>query len=221
MPRIQLAKQSPWIAQARLKVEDDSDVEPEEYDDQGTEAGLRLQAERDEAFMSNLDYLVGKDGPGVGKLIEATEDEPNEARRNFICFSRDGNRVYIKKASLIWWLSADERKVSSDRVWRFVDDREKPSEVGLQTGDFVEMKYGKKMHIVQILAFRFADGKTFYGDRYDGKDDREVEALCNFYTLKRGIVTASEAPLRYINVKNRTRRIFLKRDLESGQLRMV
>lgn len=125
-------------------------------------------------------------------------DGQNAVHQNFICFSRDGTLFYIKKASLIWWLSADGKRVSSDRVYRFITEKGKNSDVGLQTGDFVEMTDGKKTKIAQILAFKFADGKTFYGDRYEGRDDREVEALCHFYVLKKGIVTACETFPRYI-----------------------
>lgn len=219
MPRIQLNRQSAWISNAELKKEDGSDAELEEDLEEKEDNRLRLQAERDEAFMSNLDYLVAE--RGLGKLVEVPSTEQNTSPPNFICFSREGTIFYIKKSTLIWWLSAEGKRVSPDRVWRFIDDREHHSDGALQTGDFVEMKRGKKKHVVQILAFRFVDGKTFYGDRYENRDRREVEALCNFFEFKDGLLIASGVPLSYVNVKNCKNHVFLKRDLATGHLRQV
>lgn len=225
MPRIQLGKQSAWISNAALKVEDESDESDAESEDDRTQSlevdnRLRVQAERDESFMSNLDYLVG--GKELGKLVEAIDtDEENSTPPSFICFSREGTRFYIKKASLLWWLSSSGKRVSTDRVQRFIEDREKHSDDVLQTGDFVEILHGKRKRIAQILRFRFTDGKAFYGYRYEGRDKRGVEALCNLYELKNGIVSGVESSLCYVNVKSYKKHIHLKRDLASGNLRLA
>lgn len=83
------------------------------------------------------------------------------------------------------------------------------------------LKCGRVENIVQILSFRFSDGKTFHGDRYDGRDDSEVEALCNFYDVENEIVTLSKRPHCYVNVKGYRKHIFLKRDLQTGRLSMI
>lgn len=203
-PKIQLSKQSDWISKAKVKQEEKKNVRVQE--------SLKMQAERDESFMANIDYLVSN---RTGKLVESNEPT---TPRNFIRFTRDDVPIYIKKVSLVWWLSEDGKRVSTDRIWRFVNDRKVHCDKGVQTGDFVVINHQSVEQIVQILAFRFVDGKTFHGERYDNKDDKEVEALCNFFKITNGAISNTKIDQCYVNVANVIKHVFVKRQFDTGKL---
>lgn len=203
--------------------EDDDDEELNEHHEKLDRASLKLQAQRDEAFLCNIDYLFDHQQMYPGKLLEANvADDTAGSITPFIRFVCDGTPFYVKKATLIWWLSTDGKRVSTDRIYRFVNDRTPRNDKTLETGDFVEMKQKGVNRIVQIIRFRFADGKTFHGDQYKAdKSDQQVEALCNFFDCNNGIVTGSESCQRYINMKHYQKHVFLKRNLETGTLSLI
>lgn len=85
-----------------------------------------------------------------------------------------------------------------------------------------QMKHGRVNRIVQIIGFRFLNGKPFYGDRFKaGKSELEVEALCNFFECSNNSVTGSDRTQSYINMKHYKRHVSLKRDLETGNLSII
>lgn len=151
------------------------------------------------------------------KLIEVEPDE--ETRKQFIRFKQGDAFVYIKKMTLVWWLSIKERRGSTDRIYRFMSERKAPSSAGIWIGDYIEIMYGKKKHIVQVLDFRFVSGKKYYGDFYDhSKKTNDIEALCNFLEWNNGNLVVSKLVQRYINVTNYKKTVHVKRDLKTGSI---
>lgn len=146
---------------------------------------------------------------------------------------RDGIKHYAKKASLLWALTVEGKRVSTDRIFRFVGSHNKfKNDEKLLLGEFVMMNFNGKHQLVQILGFRFVDGKTFHGDFYllNRKDDeselndtsREVCALCHFFNIDdNNVVIAVNHAARLINLKLFIRRVFFKREISSGEMKIV
>lgn len=144
------------------------------------------------------------------------EGTPNQ----FACFERSDEVVFIRKVSLVWWLSNKKKRVSPDRSYRFINSRASPDDDVLQLGDYATMMFKNQERMVQVLAFRFASGKKFYGSHYDPKRETgaEVECLCNFLEWNQNRVVKSNFLQRYINVKSYKNHITLKRDHSTGSL---
>lgn len=225
-----------WLA-AWLTDDEMEYDESEDEDGSENEIASKLQQEamRDQAFINNLNYLLPEEGEGSNaqiSVVDSSEGDP----KGFLSFMRDGVKHYAKKASLLWAMTAEGKRVSTDRVYRFVGDYEKfKNDAKLLLGDFVLVNFNSKHQLVQILGFRFLDGKTFYGDFYliNGKEtnkkaskndvdaSREVSALCSFFNHDNGIVTAVNHAPRIINLKFLIRKVFFKRDIPTGELKII
>lgn len=220
-----------------MKIEEDSDDdEADEADEADEEPEVPIAPEepelegevvRDQSFVANLDYLVSKqDGIVDDKLVPVPNDENNPTPKGFCAFMRDGARYFIRKASLVWLLGVEGKRVSTDRVYRFISGgKEHGSEGKIMLGDFVHMTFEKKVHLVQILGFKFNSNKAFYGDFYDLKRKAEgvqnqVLALCGFFKEENGEIIAENRVQRFINTSNYKDHVFVKRDMDSGTLKI-
>lgn len=133
---------------------------------------------------------------------------------------RGSEEIFIKKASLLWMLSSKGKKVSSDRVYRFMNERKGSTDGILVVGDYVYVKEKKTDRLVQLIAFRFASGKKYYGDHYDKSraNAEEVEVLCNFLRIRNSVIENLGRPQCYLNVKCYQKHLNVQRDLETGAL---
>lgn len=235
---MQLTSRKEWASEASDAETEESGnesepdyIEFEESEEDETEATEiqevdKEQAEmelRDEAFINSLSFFVGRSLTSEGNLTEISDDQ---VPTRFICFKRTGSsdeRIFVLKASLIWWLSDKEKRSSSDRIYRFINDRNAPAEVKSRVGDFIVTKVKRVDCIAQILAFRFIGGKQkFYGDVYYSSSEDGVEYLCNFLEENRnGTLVNSSKAQRWVNVKNYRRHITLKRDIPTGNVTQI
>lgn len=179
--------------------------------------------EYDVAFLASISYLTQEEDNS--QLVECTaqENEDFEVPRNYICFKRGDSRLLIKKASLIWWLSKDEHRVSTDRIYRFHSATHSvPAPGSMKVGDFVVMKFENLNFIVQILSFKFEDGKKFHGTQFKkAASTRQVNALCVFFNLHNGFITTSKREPRLINVNAFKNHCKFERDPVTGKLKYV
>lgn len=213
---------------------EDGESDEEEQGEPENSSSFPQEVERDQAFMNNLDYLLSRDEETSGSelaVVTSSDDDP----KGFLGFMRDGVKHYVKKASILWALTVEGKRISSDRVYRFINDYNKyKNDDKLSLGDFVIMKFDGTDRIVQILGFRFLDGKTFHGDFYkikrdegksstDSDDDtsRQAAALCNFFKSNNGIVSALTRAHQLINLKFFVRRVLIQRNIATGELKVV
>lgn len=212
-----------------MKVEQDSDDDEEEEEQiivHGDPEELESVAVRDQSFVVNLDYLVSKeDGNVDDKLVPVPDDGQNPTPKGFCAFMRDGARYFIRKASLVWLLGVQGKRVSTDRLYRFISGgKERGSDGKIMLGDYVTMTFERADHLVQILGFKFQNNKAFYGDFYDLKrkaksGPNQVLALCGFFKEENGMILAENRAQRSTNISNCKNHVFIKRDLLSGTLK--
>lgn len=110
----------------------------------------------DEAFLSNIGYVTEVNG----RLVELNPAESLAAQvpKGFICFKSNERDILVKKATLIWWLGTDGKRISTDRVYKFMSDRPSSAsieQVRLYIGNYVAVDYKGVERIVQVLEFRF------------------------------------------------------------------
>lgn len=154
-------------------------------------------------------------------IAAASDDENHLTPKGFLAFIRDGCRYYIKKASLLLMMATDGKRVSTDRIYRFTNDRKQPSNDKILIGDFVVMTFKGGERIFQIIVFKFLSGKAFFGDDYifekGDVTDQPVMAFCNLFYRKANAVAPSNQPQELININEYKRHVFLKRDISTRQ----
>lgn len=103
------------------------------------EATLKAVADPNQVrFDESLQFLLMSDT----KLVEIDADEDEALPpRNFCLFQADDRIEKIPKATLLWRLSSEGNRVSTDRVYRFVDSNEKVEADDVHIGDFIYMMF--------------------------------------------------------------------------------
>lgn len=210
----------PWDVATKVE-QDDLDYEPDD-DSNDTDKSEPTSNEeerfvfRDEAFMASISFLTSRQSGSSEQLVEIQDDD---IPRHLTCFKQGDTRVYVRKSSLVWYLSSEKNRISTDRVYRYADSKQRDGH--LNVGDFAIFDYNNKEQFVQVISFKFTDGKRFYGDSYFIKenDTRGIEALCYFLENRDGkLIDADHLQHRYINVKSFKRVVSLKRSIESAEL---
>lgn len=73
-------------------------------------------------------------------------------------------------------------------------------------GDFLKMKFERSNRLVQVLGFKFVNGKTFHGDHFSFERAKEessaVMVFCNFFEKDGDHLVPTKVPQRYIKVEN-------------------
>lgn len=196
----------------------------EEFNDDDLE--IEAEVERDQTFINNLDYFIerrdGENPEGSeSAMVALIEDSENPTPRGFIAFMRNGEKLFIKKASLVSFLGKEGQRVSSDRLYRYTNARKPVLNDGrVLLGDFVKMKFERAVWVVQVIGFQFANGKKFHGDHYLKETDstQPVMALCSFFKTRNSILTSASRPQRLINLENLICSVFVRRDMVTGVL---
>lgn len=220
---IQLETRADWAVD--LEVVEAPEVE-ETLEDVELHKRLECEVERDQMFVGNLNYFASKTSSKVQtESVTMVEDNSEPTPKGFLAFLRDGIKVYFKKASILWTLSAEGSKVSTDRIHRF-EGTEKQFNPGdkILLGDFLKMKFQRSARVVQVLGFKFANGKTFHGDHYlfnRAKDNSSAVVLfCNFFEEKGDDLIPTKCLQRYIKVENYIKHLHPKLQWQSGTLKM-
>lgn len=149
---------------------------------------------------------------GADRWWLKTEVQIQLQKASYVAFIRNGVQVFFEKASLIWALGGDGKRISTDRIHRFEgNERAFDSGERILLGDFLEMKYEGKERIVQVLGFRFENGKTYHGDHYSfkrAKEDKKssqgsaVMVFCNFFKENGTVLLPTSCQQRYVKVEN-------------------
>lgn len=194
-----------------------------EWDDQNEkdEATLEKEASQEEGdqnrFVKNIQYLLRS----KRNLTEVMTEPDSEDRKDSILFQSDNDKIPIKKVTLLYWLTTEGKKVSTDRQYRFMNSSKVPDASDIHIGDYIHAELKGVVRIMQVIKFKFCDGKKFHGDVYKrdfSKDDRAVSALCSLFNRKGKDVTFSNQPQKFINVTAFKAHAAIERDLATGKL---
>lgn len=204
-------------------ISEDEEEEVHESSRSKTEK-LKKEVERDLNFMNNLDHALTSDLDCDDKLKPVDDDN---VPKGFVAFERGGVRYLMKKASLVWCLGKEGKRVTTDRAYRFVNNQKefRPDEK-IMLGDFMFMKFEGAERLVQAIGFKFQNGKAFKGDYFafkeNVKEDKKnpVMVLCNFFYQDGDQITVEKCAPRYISVANYKRHVLLKRNLKTAGLTM-
>lgn len=116
----------------------------------------------------------------------------NPKLSNFVKIEKSpGESFYVRKSSIIWMLETEKKRVSSDRIYRFIGDKkERPiDEAHLFVGQFAKFVHIKKEVICNVLGFFFLTGNSTYKSEYcpivqeDESKRRGMGVHGSFYTL--------------------------------------
>lgn len=183
---------------------------------------------RDQIFTSNIEYLLESENVNLkATLVDANEQEsltPN----GFLSLARDGKRYLVRKSSLLWMLDAKTKKVSTDRLRRFISDAKKPgnSADDLVCGDFIIMEFEGSDQLCQVLGFRYITEKRSFTAIYcpinvSADKARGVEVFVNFFTITNNCISSSNRVQKYINILGYKRHVNIKRDNTTNELILI
>lgn len=195
---------------------------------------LLKDVERDQAFNENLSYLQHlKQGSSFANMNETTNlDTLQQTPKSFIAFEKNLNNdmeevTFIKKATLLYYLTSEKEYVSTDRNFRFMNNKKSYSEKIVE-GDFICVNYKSADHIVQVLSFRYDDGKAFKGDFYSIelakklKLAKKVEIFVSFYLRKEeGRLISSKRERQFIKVDDYISHVVIKRNKVTAQYEII
>lgn len=138
--------------------------------------------------VGNLIQLPGSGGGSATGLIEVHDD-----KKGFVKFV-DGDKVfYLRKSTILWMLATATTKISTDRLHRFIENREDDvvNEGHIKIGDFIRVKWIDQICICSVLQFKFKKSKYKFMKSYcpiqhrDGPDGGQgVLMLVDFYQVQ-------------------------------------
>lgn len=219
-----LASQSRWSPS--IKLEPDSDDEENEIIDEIMEEQDELddaliESEIEPGFMLNSMQRALR---SKTKLVELhDEGAAFFGRQPVITFMTDDCEVSVKKVTLLWWLTAEGKRISSDRVYRFLNSEKTPQSDEVHCGDYAFMEFKGAIWITLIVSFKFYNGKRYHGDKYNVQNPKSIErvaALCTFFKQEENEIIPTALPQRYLDMKGFKGFISLNRDLLTGKLTM-
>lgn len=206
--------------------DDDADYFDEQnqpLNDQQEDEEHLSEIARDQAFMSNLDYIYNHDGNVNEEILE---QEPGvEAPRGFLALKRGDEGIYVRKPSVLWMLTKKSNKTPTDRLHRFELESRKQKDEHVMCGDFIYMKSGEKKpdRLCQVLGFKFRTGNPRFTAmscpiKIDKEKARGVDVLCNFFSINNKILTTKNGAPKYVDFAQFSRHATIKRDLNTNDL---
>lgn len=195
--------------------------------DDESEDELFNQVARDQIFVNNLEYILELDNHGDhGDNEILQEDHPTP--RGFIAVIRNSTRYYVRKSSILWMLETKAKKISTDRLLRFIPDKKVNNDDHIMCGDFVFMRSDTRGRdrLCQVLGFKFLSGNPKFSSiscpiSVKKENARGVSVLCNFFTVQNKVLTVAKTAPDYINIDNFKKHVILKRDLHTNDLFIV
>lgn len=150
---------------------------------------------QDRAFLDNLDDLWqiknGIEESDTGMIEVVDDDTP----RGFVTFIRDRIRYYVRKSTLLWMMITDQKKLTTDRLRRFIDDNnksDKGDEQRIQLGDFIVMDVKGREMICQALGFKLLHNRyAFKGFSCPVKNEEGEGVEIQVYQFKEEKETAT------------------------------
>lgn len=192
----------------------------------------------DQIFHDNLDYILEKkQGEEKSNLeivdlesITTADGSAVKIPKGYIAVSRGGEPFLLKKIAVVWLLAAEGRKISPDRLRRFIGEKRTKEGGRICCGDFVvmgETKSGEdKETVCQALGFRFLKGrKRFFGNscplEVTSASGVGVAVLASRYVVAGDIIHKDSSKPSYINISCYKRHIPTRRDIRSGALQIL
>lgn len=194
----------------------------------------------DDLFISNLDHLIAQklslDKTLEVVTIESGVDDPaapididkliDKVPKSYIPVVRGGEHYLMKKYTVLWLLSVNSKKISSDRLRRFIGEKRVTLGNRVCVGDFIFMddKDGEEV-VCQVQSFAFKQGKKkFSGNScpYTGDVAHAVKVLVQRFKIinrdaSRFIEEEKVAP-SFIDMISYKRHISLKRHVTTGDM---
>lgn len=182
---------------------------------------------QDRAFLDNLNDLLqitnGMEESDTGMVEAADEDTP----RGLIALIRDNVRYYARKSTILWMMITDQKKLTTDRLRRFIDDSNSgdDKDVKIQLGDFIVMNVDGQEIICQALGFKLLHNRYAFKGlscpiKHDGGDGVEVQVY-QFEQQGNGVFVVQKKQDHYINIEYYMRHVTLKRNNKTDQYTLV
>lgn len=199
----------------------------------------------DDLFLSNIEYLISRKESETLEVVTIESDTGNpidtpvdldtlaeKIPKQYLAVMRGGEQYLIKKCTLLWLLSTNTKKVSTDRLRRFIGEKRTSSGGRLCCGDFVIMldKKGKEV-VCQVIGFAFKKEnnedkkkskkpKRFFGNScpHTGEVARTVRVLVQRYSSDGVQIKTEKVEPSYIDMAQFKRKIQLIRNIETGAL---
>jgi hypothetical protein len=115
------------------------------------------------------------------------------------------------------------KKVSTDRMFRFISDRKNTKDDHLTCGDFINMSYEGTYRLCQVLGFKYLSGNERFTAsscpiKCNDEKARGVAVFVNFYKTNANTIAAAGRVQRYINIDNYKSHVLVKRDPSTNSL---
>lgn len=200
------------------------DLDLAQNDERTEEDEQEIAAElaKDSVFMHNLEYLLELEHGHKNKPGELLCSE-GESQPGFLDFRRGDTTYTLRKSSIIWMLDDSDKKVSSDRLHRFIDqDRETRSD-RISLGEIIVIKNHNDREIVgQVLGFSIPGQKSMYKGFSCGINTlTEVMVLINTFKLIGGKLVPINQPAAYHSNKNYIRHVKFQRNVRTNEISMA
>lgn len=159
----------------------------------------------------------------VADSLPSDENSP----RGFIKFIRDDVPYFVRKSSLLWMMTTNKEKVSSDRLYRFISTKKSHSfeEQSIQLGDFIIMSVNGEETICQVIGFRYITGSYKFkavSCPIKSEAGKGIEVLVfQFKSMANGILAIQRKRDCYINIDNYIKHISLKRHNKIGNYMLI
>jgi hypothetical protein len=132
----------------------------------------------------------------VEEKKEGSDSFPESSKSaQFISFlGTKGNQLHVRKSSCLWAWERNKERVSTDRVFRYINDQKKELVIDnsyLSVGDYACFLVGEEVFIGHVMGFTYLSGKrTEYTLSYcplkpdiPKKKQRGIAALCSQFLI--------------------------------------
>lgn len=150
-----------------------------------------------------------------------------EIPKGFLKFERNGTMFSFRKSTILWMLTTNATKVSTDRLHRFIDrgdqEKEKATDEYIRIGDFVRIARNNRDFICSILGFKYKRVNYKFKNSFcpiRHKDDDEdgtkggpgVYMLVDFHEADGLVLRRTEEVSTYVDIDTFVEHIKTKRD---------
>jgi hypothetical protein len=104
-------------------------------------------------------------------------------------------------------IDSNKTRISTDRVFRFINQKKLSQEDVITAGDYIFMKIGRTKRLCYVYRFRFKTGKVpfktpFCPIKHDPETGRGVELLVSFWNLDGNFLKSTDEEQIYVDIDN-------------------
>lgn len=144
-----------------------------------------------QVVVKSIGDLIQLPGHG-GRSATGFREVYDDTKKGFVKLARGDEVCLLRKSSVLWMLSTSTTKISTDRLHRFVENREdEPDEDHIKIGDFIKVKWTDVISICSVLQFKYKKSKYKFMKSYcpikhqDGDEGGQgVLMLVDFYQVQ-------------------------------------